>query len=112
MHEEFEKAVTGGASRRGLSPVGWIVLAVGFFGLVGTLGVGFVAYRVATGVGDEIRNAVTRELGAAPGVVAARMAARLAAADELVAMDPEVGLALISNMDGEDGPADVLRAMA
>ena len=112
MHDEFEKAVTGRATRRGLSPVGWIVLAVAFFGLVGTLGVGFVAYRVATGVGDEIRNAVTRQLGATPGVAAARMAARLASADELVAMEPERGLALLSDMSGDDAPTDVLRAMA
>jgi hypothetical protein len=112
MHDEFEKAVTGGATRRGLSPMGWIVLAVAFFGLVGTLGVGFVAYRVASGVGDEIRSAVTRELGATPGVVAARMASRLAGADELVSLDPEAGLALLSDMDGEDAPMDVLRTMA
>lgn len=112
MHDEFEKAVTGGTRGRGLSPLGWIVLTVAFFGLVGTLGVGFVAYRVATGVGDEIRNAVTRELGATPGVAVARMAARLASAEDLVAMEPERGLSLLSDMGGDDAPTDVLRAMA
>ncbi len=112
MHDEFENAVTEGQTRRGPSPLGWIILAVAFFGLVGTMAIGFVAYRVATGVGDEIRSVVTRHLGAAPGVAAARAAARLASAEELVSMDPERGLALLSDLDGEDAPTEVLRAMA
>ena len=112
MHDEFERAISGDTRKRGLSPVGWVFLAMGFFALAGTLGAGFVAYKVANGVKDEIRSVVTRELGVTPGVAAARMAARLATAEELVALEPERGLALLSDMDGGDGPADVLRAMS
>lgn len=110
MHDEFETAVTG--SRRGLSPLGWVFVALGFFALMGTLGAGFVAYKVANEVRHEIRNVVTRELGAAPNVALARMAARLASAEDLVAMRPERGVALLSGVDGDDGPAEVLRAMS
>lgn len=111
MHDEFERAVTGGAPRRGLSPFGWILVTFGVFALVGTLGAGVVAYKVANGVREGIGN-VTRELGVAPNIAAARMAARLASADEAVSMDPERGLALLSDIDGTDRPAELLKAMA
>ena len=111
MHDEFERAVIGGTPRRGLSPFGWVLVTFGVFALVGTVGVGVVAYKVANEVRDGIGN-VTRELGVAPNIAAARMAARLAAADDLVSMDPERGLALLSDLDGTDRPAELLKAMA
>ncbi|MCA1791422.1 MAG: hypothetical protein LC667_16720 [Thioalkalivibrio sp.] len=111
MHDEFERAVTGGTPRRGLSPFGWVLVAFGVFALVGTVGAGVVAYRVANEVREGIAN-VTRELGVAPNIAAARMAARLASADELVGMDPARGLALLSDLDGTDRPGELLRAIA
>lgn len=110
--EEFERAITGSRAHRGLSPLGWVFVTLGFFALAGTLGAGFVAYKVANEVRHEIRNVVTRELGAAPNVAVARMAARLASAEDLVSMRPERGLALISGVDGGDGPTEILRAMS
>lgn len=110
MHDEFEKALTGRPAGRRISPFGWILLGLGFFVVVGTVGAGFVAYRVASGVRQEIGR-VTRELGAAPEIAAVRMAARLASPDELIAMDPPRGLALLSDLDGADGPSAILKAM-
>lgn len=112
MHDEFESAITGSTTRRGLSPVAWVLVALGFFALVGTLGAGFVAYKVANEVRHEIRNVVARELGAAPNVAVARMAARLASAEDLVSMPPERGLALLSGVEGGDGPGEILKAMS
>jgi hypothetical protein len=111
MHDEFENAVTGETPKRGLSPFGWILATFAVFALVGTVGAGVVAYKVANEVREGIAN-VTRELGVAPNIAAARMAARLASADELVSMDPERGLALLSNLDGADRPTELMRAMA
>lgn len=111
MHDEFERAVTGGTAKGGLSPFGWVLTAFAFFALVGTVGAGVVAYRVATEVREGIAN-VRRELGVAPNIAAARMAARLASADELVSMDPERGLALLSGLDGAERPVELLKAMA
>lgn len=108
MHDEFERAITGGTPKRGLSPFGWVLATFAVFALVGA---GVIAYKVANEVRDGIAS-VTRELGVAPNIAAARMAARLAAADELVSMDPERGLALLSSLDGADRPAELLRAMA
>ena len=110
MHDEFEWAITGSTPRRGLSPFGWVLLTFGFFALAGTVGVGVIAYKVANEVRQGIGN-VTRELGVAPDIAAARMAARLASADQLVAMDPERGLALLSELDGTDRPTELLKAM-
>lgn len=110
MHDELERAVTG-TSRRGLSPLGWLLVTFGFFVLLGTVGAGLVAYKVANGVRDGI-GSVTRELGATPSVAAARMAARLASADELVAMDPGRGLALLSEVERLDEPVEVMRALS
>ncbi|MEX2465595.1 MAG: hypothetical protein WD995_01710 [Gemmatimonadota bacterium] len=111
MHDEFERAVTGVTPKRGLSPFGWILVTFGVFALVGTVGAGVVAYKVANEVREGIGR-VTRELGVAPNMAAARMAARLASADELVSMDPERGLALLSDLDGTDRPAELLKAIA
>lgn len=111
MHDEFERAVTGRTPRRGLSRFGWVMVTFGVFALVGTVGAGVVAYKVANEVREGIGN-VTRELGVAPDIAAARMAARLASVDRLVSMDPERGLALLSDLDGTDRPAELLKAMA
>ena len=110
MHDEFERAVTGTTPRRGLSPFGWVLVTFGVFALMGTVGVGVIAYKVAQEVREGI-GTVTRELGVAPDIAAARMAARLASVDQLVSMDPERGLALLSDLDGTDRPAELLKAM-
>jgi hypothetical protein len=93
-----------------MSPFGWILLGLGFCIVAGTVGAGFVAYRIASGVRQEIGR-VSREFGAAPEIAAVRMAARLASPDELIAMDPPRGLALLSELDGTDGPSAILKAM-
>ncbi|HUE96196.1 MAG TPA: hypothetical protein VMN39_06030 [Longimicrobiaceae bacterium] len=111
MHDEFERAITGETPKRGLSPFGWVLATFAVFALVGTVGAGVIAYKVANEVREGIAN-VTRELGVAPNIAAARMAARLASADELVSMDPERGLALLSSLDGADRPTELMKAMS
>lgn len=110
MHDELERALTGRPERRGPSPFGWIVAALGVVVLAGTVGAGIVAYKVANEVREGIQG-VTRAWGATPDVAVARMAARLASADQLVSLDPGVGVALLAGLDGGEGPMDLLRAM-
>lgn len=111
MHDEFERAVTGRTPKRGLSPFGWVLAALIVFALAGTVGAGVFAYKVANEVQEGIAS-VTREFGMAPNLAAAHMAARLASADDLVSIDPERGLTLLSGLDGTGRPTELLKAMA
>lgn len=105
MYDEFEKAMTGRRPRKGLSPLGWILLTFGFMVAVGIVGVGFVAYQVVERVQD-----VKHDLGMAPDLAAARVASRIASAPELISMDPERGVTLLSDLDGRGDGKELLKA--
>lgn len=96
-HEEFERAMTGRAPKKGMGPLGWTLVTFGFLFTVGIVGAGAIAYTVAHRVDH-----VTQQLGLTGGVMAGNLATRVAQAPELVSMDPEQGVRMLSDMDRGD----------
>lgn len=101
MYDEFERALTGKAGRKGLSPLGWIAAAAGVVMLVGVVGIGYAVTRAA----EHARHMV-RELAATPGLAASRLATRLEGSASVATLDPDAGLSFLRGL----GPGDPSQA--
>jgi len=138
MYDEFERAVTG-KPRKGIPVFGWILISIAFLFMLGIVGVGFAAHRVARMVEMEISNQFEGELAAELSGLDAEIAAEIAAALaevegefgghsadgsgdfaatlisrlqprlEKLAGDPEAGLALLKDLGSSDYPEKALR---
>lgn len=97
MYDEFERALTGKAPRKGLSPLGWIGVGVGMVMLVGAVGVGYGATHVA----HRVRH-VAHELAAPAGRDIDRMVSRLDRSSSVVVLDPDAGLSFLRSLDSGD----------
>lgn len=110
MHDEFERAMTGRTPRKGLSPLGWVLAGTGLLVTVGMVGAGFAVRRVVSRVDRRIER-VTHRFGATPSLAVANVIGRLAQAPDLVSMEPESGLSLISDLANGDFGGEVQRVM-
>ncbi len=97
MYDEFERALTGKAPRKGLSPLGWVGVSVGLVVLLGMAGVGYAAIHVA----NRVRH-VAHEITASTAPDIDRMVARLDRSSSVVALDPDAGLAFLRGLDSGD----------
>jgi hypothetical protein len=98
MYDELERAY-GGRSRRGPSVLGWILIGLAVFFVLGVAGVAF-AFRV---VQNEVQEFAEQLEGPAAAGVSAAVAGLVAQAladvePELLAADPEIGRAILANI--------------
>lgn len=104
MHDEFERAVIGERRRRGPSALGWLMVFLGFFFVVGVVGVGW-AISKATQRAKEM--AAQLASGFHPVELATDVVSRLRTHERLLAMTPDEGLRYLRGLDGGD-PADAV----
>lgn len=97
MYDEYERALTGKTSRKGLSPFGWMLAAAGVFLLVAAAGVGYGMVRVT----HRVRH-MAQELSTSTAVATARAISHLRGSTSLVAMDPDAGLSFLQSLDSGD----------
>lgn len=96
MYDEFERAVTG-KSRKGLPLLAWVGIALGLFFVLGVVGVGFAAYRVASHVEEFVE-----EFEGSPAMMAAEMLSEMEPAMEILAADPEMTRNIVRSLQEED----------
>ena len=96
IHDEFERAVAE-SSRKGHSPLAWLLMSLALFVGVGVVGVGFAMSRVAHRVEDMIAG-----FDYDAGEAAANVVARLESHTRLLSAEPDEGLSFLQNLDGSD----------
>lgn len=104
MHDEFERSLTGGRPRKGLSFLGWLAVGFGFFFVIGAIGVGYAVTRLAGRV-QEIARDVAMDFR--PGEAASEIVSRLRSHERLLGMEPEQGLGYLRTLDARD-PSEAL----
>jgi hypothetical protein len=97
MYDEFERAMTGRSSSGGMSVLGWMAAAFGFFFLVGLVGIGFAINRAAHKVEDLVGEI---DMGARLADLA--LLADLHEQRALISMDPDQGLEFLRGLEGGD----------
>jgi len=104
MHDEFERAVTGEPQRRGLSALGWLMVFMGFFFVVGVVGAGWAISKATHRAKEMAAQLVS---GFHPVELAADIVSRLRTHERLLAMTPDEGLRYLRGLEGGD-PADAV----
>lgn len=95
MYDEFERAVTGKPKKR-LPFLAWVGIALGLFFVLGVVGVGFAAHRVASHVEHFVE-----EFEGSPAMVAAEMLSEMEPAMEILSADPEMTRTIVKNLQEE-----------
>ncbi len=106
MHDEFERAMAGEPRRRGLSALGWLMVFLGFFFVVGVVGVGW-AISKATHRAKDL--AAQFAAGFHPVEIANDVVSRLRTHERLLAMTPDEGLRYLRGLDAGDPAEAVLQ---
>ncbi|MGD8319766.1 MAG: hypothetical protein PVJ02_04915, partial [Gemmatimonadota bacterium] len=97
MYDEYERALTGKRTRKGLSPLGWIGVTLGVGFVLGAAGIGYAVTRMAHHAQDMVR-----QLDGVPAVAAARVLSRLDGTTSLTRMEPREGLRFLRSLDSGD----------
>ena len=97
MYDEFERAVTGRSASGGMSVMGWVAAAFGFFFLVGLVGIGFAVSHA----GDKAKE-LALDFDVGDRLADLAVLADLESQRELISMDPDRGLDFLRGLEGGD----------
>jgi hypothetical protein len=97
IHDEFERAIAGSGRRKGMGALGWLIVSLGMFVVLGVVGAGFAMNRVAHKMEH-----VLADFDYDPGATASRVVERLESHTQLLSADPDQGLAFLRSLRGGD----------